>query len=213
MQNKFIPEVYEILTPEEVKILEESDKNSICSTNYGIFSLREKLVKKLTWIYPSVRNFELITKNILPYKKVLDIGCGSGILGKYLEDRYPGIYYKGIRVNRYDVDDIKYHNNIEDIDYTDFLFWENKEDFDVWVMSWPPYNDGMAIGVLEMFYQDPNAKRLLYIGELDGCNGDEKFNSELAYLLFNKRKGYKIKEIEIDSYSAIRDDLFVIDKT
>ena len=212
MDKIFIPEVYEFITTEEAEILESIALYRACPNSYELFSIRERLVKNLTWIYPSVKNFELIAKNILPYKKVLDIGCGSGILGKYLEDHYPDIYYKGIRTKKYDVDDVRYHINIENIDYTDFLFWENKEDFDTWVMSWPPYNDGMAMGVLETFYQNQDVKRLLYIGELDGCNGDEEFNSELTCLLCDKREGYKVKEIEIDSYSTIRDNLFVIDK-
>ena len=213
MTRQFISEVYEILNNKELKVLEENNNQYGLCVEPNIYEVRSKLTDSLTWIYPSVDNFKTIIKNINPNSNVLDIGCGSGILGKYLKEQYPNINYKGIRTNSYSVDDVKYCDNVENVGYTEFLFCKpESSEYDTWVLCWPPYDTDMAINILELFYTTDAAKKLIYIGELDGCNGDDRFKAELSHLLFEKRSGMNIEEILIDSYPGIRDDIFVITK-
>lgn len=47
---------------------------------------------------------------------------------------------------------------------------------DMLLMSWPPYQDPIAMRVLEAWN---DRGPLVYVGEWDGCNGDENFNQSV----------------------------------
>ena len=210
---ELIKEAKGLLTKEELDSITEFDpvgagfkyKNEI----------RDKLTSKLCWFYPSIKNFNTILSLIKPGSKVLDIGCGSAIVGKYTLNTYRSVKYKGIRKNAYGVDMFKYIPNsyIENLTLTkDIKPILKNNNFNIWLLFYPPYDTPMGYEVLKEFLENNNVKTLLFLGEIDGCVGDDKFKSLLGELIYDTPNDLNVEFYDIDCYSFIRDELIKITK-
>jgi len=75
-------------------------------------------------IYFSHPRTELLDLIPLSSRRILDIGCGSGVLGKSIKERQPCVYI-GIELNKNASDDARkhldfvYHADVEDFDFDD----------------------------------------------------------------------------------------------
>ena len=201
------------LIKEADDLLTENEK-FLLATDY---ETRRKLTDSVCWFLPSVKNINLILDQIEDKSKVIDIGCGSGILGKYILANKKDVIYNGVRKqDEYDVDDIFFvdENLVTNLDKNKKIkdFLKVRKD-DTWIMSWPPYKNDMAYQVLKAFYKNPNVKKLIYIGEIGGCNGDEDFYDELSDLIYDGKDGYIVEEhAEFDTYAGLHDYLVVVRK-
>lgn len=176
---------------------------------------RNEITHNLCWFLPTEDNFDLILKSIERSNSILDIGCGTGIVGKYITNKYPSKKYRGIRIKKYDCDYITHCNPAYITDLmiesklTDFL---NSNKYDSWLLIWPPYATPLAENVLTKFLEHPSVKKLIYIGELEGCNGDVDFQNHLDSILFDIPHDLNVETEVIDTYPSIRDFLVSITK-
>ena len=213
----YVPE----LIKEAKKLLTKDEINSISKfnpTGGGFnykFNTRDKLTSKVCWFYPSVKNFNTILSLIEPNDKVLDIGCGSGIVGKYILDKYPNIKYKGVRKNVYGVDMFKYipSGYIEELKLKDNIVKNlRKEEYNKWLLIYPPYDTSMGYDVLKEFLNNNSVDTLIFLGETDGCVGDDKFKELLGDIIYDTPDSLDVEFYNIDCYSFIRDELVKITK-
>ena len=210
---ELIKEAKGLLTKEELDSITELDSAGI-GFNYN-YDTRSKITDKTCWFYPSIKNFNTILSLIKPNSKVLDIGCGSAIVGKYILDKIPNVKYKGIRKSMYKVDLFKYipDGYIEEISSTkDTVETIRQFDYDTWLLFYPPYDKPMGYEVLEEFLENNNVKTLLFLGEIDGCVGDNRFKKSLGELIYDTPDNLDVEFYDIDCYSFIRDELIKITK-
>ena len=187
-------------------------ENIVGKRNHLTFQVRRDLTHRLCWFLPSQENFDTL-KKLTADHSVLDIGCGSGIVGKYILETARS--YRGIRATVYKVDSESYVDNdlITEISNADELkiFLQNSCET-VWLLSWPPYNTDMATVVFNQFIANQNANKLIYIGELDGCTGDEEFSEIMDTVYSNKHPDVRCTVHPWDSYLTIHDCCFEIIK-
>ena len=161
---------------------------------------------------PSKENFDTL-KELTADHSVLDIGCGSGIIGKYILDSVSS--YRGIRTTGYSVDKESYIDNdmiIEICDTDKLKNFLQKSCEPVWMLSWLPYDSDMATVVFNQFLANQNINKLIYIGELDGCTGDEEFSEIMDTVYSNKHPDVQCTVHPWDRYPVIRDHCFEIIK-
>ena len=181
---------------------------------------RDVFIRNLTWMYPSVTNFELILDRLRCSKNILDVGCGSGIFGKYIlnaNKNYAGVKLK----SKFHVDDKSYVDkshivelepNETDPDGINILkgYLTNAKE-DTWLLIWPPYQTDLALVTLEIFKSNPNVKMLIYVGELYGCTGTDE-SSDVIDEMTEDKVNFESKYFRIDTYDTTHDRLIEIIK-
>ena len=226
MFNNVITEAKEINLEEELKKLYpykdfgekilEKDLEDYIYRSY----VRDVLVRNLTWMYPSVKNFELILDRLKDSENILDVGCGSGIFGKYIlsiNKNYTGVRLK----SKFHVDDKTYVDKShivelepteEDPDGINILkgYLTNSKE-DTWLLIWPPYQNDVALVTLEIFKSNPNVKKLIYVGELYGCTGTDK-SSDVIDEMTEDKDNFSNRYLCIDTYDTTYDRLIEIIK-
>jgi SAM-dependent methyltransferase len=89
-------------------------------------------------------------------KRVLEVGCGFGDLGAYLQANAPGVQYVGIDISARMIDEgRKVHPNL-DIRHADVLSWKPEHSFDV----------VMAQGIFYLLGEDAERKSLKLIATM-----------------------------------------------
>ena len=137
-------------------------------------------------------------------KGIIEVGAGTGYLSKYLNN-YINTYLNN-SVNTYAIPtDVHqgssgYGFNIPDtvkqLEGVAAIKRYRKRDI---LLSWPPYSKSLAYDILT----NKSPKQVLYyIGELDGCTADNKFNSMIHDRI--------IREVPIPNWPGIYDRLFII---
>jgi len=207
---ELIKEAKTVLTEDEIAKT-ENEEISIGD------DIRNKLTNKVCWFYPSVDNFNTILSYVKNANKVLDVGCGSAIVGKYILDKYPNIEYKGIRLSMYKIDLFKYvpDHLIEEFSSKDKHKVNeilSTTDYDTWLLIYPPYNKPLAYEALTRFIDNPNAKTLIYVGEREGCTGDDSFNSLLDKITYEGYDNLIAEENFLDTYKGMYDVIIKITK-
>lgn len=207
------------------KISPYRDDNKTLSGDFLEDYLRKKyvrdiLVRNLTWVYPSKDNFNLILAKLTDSKNILDVGCGTGIFGKYilkLKKNYTGLRLK----SKYHLDDI---NLIDESHIVEFKATDKDPNADIplkeylknakedtWLLIWPSYQTDLATITLKAFESNPYVKKLIYIGELYGCTGTYE-SSDILDRLTEDKLNYNSRYCPIDSYSCISDRLLTVEK-
>jgi len=134
-----------------------------------------------TFAYIRYRLIKEMVK-FLKNKKVIEVGCGTGLWYKYLQ--YQGVNIKAI--DNYSID-YKFRFKANGIINKNAIKYikKHKNSYDVILMIWPPYDHDFAYNIWK------NMKKgtyLLYIGEgYDGaCANDKFFNAVEKYEINNK---------------------------
>ena len=174
------------------------------------FRFREYITKNYSWGLLFEEDLKAIQN--FPHSKILDIGAGSGylsyLLQKYTDkqvqaiDLYPThpeswkIKPKYFPVHRYRSKEALLAH-IKSADPETTLFF----------LSWPPYDTPAAY---EIFQAIPTKAKtqttILYLGELAGANGDDKFEDLLFTL--NPKPLNKNRP----TWEYLHDDLYLITK-
>lgn len=130
------------------------------------YNLRRVLVKEYSWAVPSHEALETIAS----YSPLIEIGAGSGYWAHLLQQMKANILPF----------DTAPPSTVEN------EFGHNKEWTKVWkgdesalddhpertlFLCWPPYQSSMAVNCLKRY----KGEYFLYVGEIDGCNGDDDF--------------------------------------
>jgi hypothetical protein len=167
------------------------------------YMLRRAVASTISWIMPTNKNFYLVMKAVEDCSFVFDAGCGSGIFGKYILNS--GKKYLGTRLKKYDCDN---HSFIDEKYITNPC--PIPKDADGVLLIWPPYNNDMAINVLDEFISG-DAKTLVYVGEgRYGCNANMDFFELMDKL--KKDNMFEIVHNDIDRYSGMSDFMWTISK-
>ena len=171
-----------------------------------LWNIRNILTSKLCWFLPTVSNINTILYAIKDSNNILDIGCGTGIVGKYIADKYPDKSYLGIRKSMYDCDyNTYYPEQVKNIKGDELNIYLGSHKFDTWLLIWPPYKRPLAKEVFKAFLKNNYVKNLLYIGELEGANGDEEFYELLDEWIYSTPSNLKYIHYDFKSYAGIHD--------
>ena len=188
-------------------------KELIGDNNLYSYDSRSKIVHNLCWFLPSQKNYNTL-KKIAKNHSILDVGCGSGITGKYILET--ANEYHGVRTSTYSVDKKNFIDNdlITDISNLEQLknILQNSKD-DIWLLIWPPFDNELASITFKYFLRNKSVKKLIYIGEFNGCTGDEEFCDTMDSIHLNKHPD--IDECNLhswDTYHGIHDHCFEIIK-
>lgn len=175
------------------------------SVNLSSFDDRND-INEWSWVAPTPNNHSVIKEVVgkVEAGNILDIGCGSGYWSLALSNA--GYSVKGINDGSFDMD----ANHVEDFD----RFCETKsfydmsdaelEEFDTWLLFWPPYCSELASDVLDAFNRLESAKTLIYIGEIYGCTATDDFCDEIIEM--------NGEEIDLDTFEGIHDSMIVVRK-
>jgi hypothetical protein len=119
-------------------------------------------------------------KKIIGKDTVLEVGAGTGLVAKYLNE-------VGIKI--IPTDDFSWHYfegcnwkpffDVKKLDFRDAI---RKYRADYLLLCWPPYSDPMAKEAAELFTKLNPSGSIIYIGEYDGCTGDEDFRRGIIIL-------------------------------
>lgn len=134
-------------------------------------------------IYNEGFSFPLITQetvielsNKLKNKKVLEVAAGSGYLSSLL--RHGGVSIITTDNMSWSEEDeyAEYKNTFGEVEKIDAVeaIEKYKDEIDTVLLSWPPFNEKLALNVLEKCLQ--YGLDLIYIGEDEcGCTADDSF--------------------------------------
>ena len=171
-----------------------------------LWEVRIFLTSKLCWFLPVESNINTILHAIKDSNHILEIGCGTGIVGKYIVGKYPDKSYLGIRKSMYDCDyNTYYPRQVKNIRDNDLYIYLNNPKFDTWLLIWPPYMRPLAKEVFKSFLKNNHVKNLLYIGELEGANGDNEFYNILDDWIYSTPSNLKLNHYDFKSYPGIHD--------
>lgn len=70
-------------------------------------------------------------------------------------------------------------------------------------LCWPPYADPLAYDALRAY----RGRRLVYVGEVDGCTGCKRFHRALD------KHWALVREVELPQFGGLHDALFIISAT
>lgn len=120
------------------------------------------------------RGFPIITceqldilEKIFKQEKLIEVACGSGWLTERLRERQLDVIGVDNHSGRYGFP--QYKNAVVE----DAVFYIQKANFDVLVMTWPDYNTSFAHDIVETM---PSGTVLVYQGENHGgCTADDAF--------------------------------------
>lgn len=188
--NKEIPESY----PEELYVdrfrymMNKSISEEYDGWNKGYerFKFREIYNDYCSWCLVSKDWIRELAK-LLKGKNCIEIMAGKGLISYALQE-------EGVDIRA--TDDFSWgakvkYTNIEPMDAVESI--RETKDLDYVICSWPPYEDFTICEVAKVMAQKHPKAKLIYIGEVDGCNA--------PYLFWN------LVDICKDKDSAIIDDV------
>ena len=175
------------------------------SVNLSDFEERSD-INEWSWVAPTSNNHRVIKEVICEVEagNILDIGCGSGYWTSVIHNA--GHNIKGINNGSFDMD-ANHVDNFDELcesksfyDLTD----AELEEFDTWILFWPPYNSELAEDVLGAFNRLESVKTLIYIGEIYGCNATDDFCDDIIEM--------DGRDVVIDNFDGIHDTMIVVRK-
>jgi hypothetical protein len=121
-------------------------------------------------------------KKVIGKKTVLEVGAGTGLIAKYFHE----VGIKIIATDNYSwyTFQEKSWKPFFDVKKLDFKDAIRKYRADYLLLCWPPYNDPFAREAAELFTKLNPSGSIIYIGEIDGCTGDEDFREGATVLDF-----------------------------
>ncbi len=170
------------------KISNEFERRDFFTHNYG-------------WSVPNEESIREI-KEFINGDRIIEVGAGYGLWARLLQDIGVNIFptnkrYKSKQDEKHIPHNIQF-TKVEKINNLKAL--EKYGDFEVLMMSWPPYSGSMAYNSLKAF----KGNKLIFIGEgQGGCTGCDKF-FKLLY-----RKWERVKEVSIPQWMGMHDELFL----
>lgn len=164
------------------------------------FYKRNFFTNNYSWSIPSKTAINEII-NFVGNDAILEIASGHGVWAKLLQEANVNIkptdYISSPKRKNYTLNKA-YDIDIEDLSANDAI--QKYKNFNVLMMSWPPYNEPMAHQALQNF----NGNKLIFIGEgKGGCTGDDNFFKEL------NQNWNLIKEVDIPQWPRIHDYLYL----
>jgi len=179
---------------------EESIERIINDRHLLSFYKRDFFTKNYSWSIPSKTAIDEII-NFIGNDAILEIASGHGVWAKLLQEANvnvkPTDYISSPKRKGY-TSDKAYDIDIEDLSANDAI--RKYKNFNVLMMSWPPYSEPMAHQALQNF----NGNKLIFIGEGEGgCTGDDNFFKEL------NQNWNLIKEVDIPQWPHIHDYLYL----
>lgn len=160
----------------------------------GHYSKRNELVKQYAWAIPNDEAIAAIAK----HSPIVEVGAGTGYWAMLIAE-------VGGKVDAYD----KAPPTLKENPYkhstlwfpvlpVEWLRWEHTRNKTLF-LCWPPYGDSMAFDCLKVY----RGKTVIYIGENDGCTGDDNFHTELD-------ANWKlVEEVRIPQWDAIHDYVMI----
>jgi predicted nicotinamide N-methyase len=120
-------------------------------------------------------------KNIIGDKTVLEVGAGTGLVAKYLNE-------VGVKITA--TDNYSWYNKnfnkwkwFYPIVNLDFKAAIEKYHVDYLLLSWPPYREPMAKEAAKLFTKLNQDRLIIYIGEgLHGCTADDDFHKGIKVI-------------------------------
>ncbi len=168
--------------------------------NFNEKNMKRDTIMMLTRSFcQSVGYYGIVTENYckelkdyIGDKKVLEVMSGRGFLAKGLAEQ--GVFVKA-------TDDLSWPNMKDPLTEIDNIsaieaIKKHGKDFDILLISWPPYND---YAINEAIQHWGAKKEILYIGEDDGCCANEEFFKMI------KMKKSNIKQPQ---FSGMHDNLY-----
>jgi hypothetical protein len=120
-------------------------------------------------------------KKVIGKDTVLEVGAGTGLVAKYLN----AVGIKIIATDNYSwytfKDNWKPFFDVKKLDFKEAI---RKYRADYLLLCWPPYDDPFAREAAELFTKLNPSGTIIYIGEIDGCTGDEDFREGATVLDF-----------------------------
>lgn len=150
---------------------------------------REVLVRQYAWAIPSRRALG----TLYYHEPIVEVGSGLGYWAHCLRTM-------GARVRAFDLyaDERRAWTDVE-VGGPEVLSSFSSHTL---FLCWPPYDEPMARECIEYY----SGKRLLYVGERNGCTGDRRFEQVL------NREFRCIERTEIPSFPHLHDDLYVFER-
>ena len=194
---KFMSEKYSM--PENEAIVKLKDSGFIDCLKE--FYKRTYFTENYGWSVPSEDAIDKIVKFAYD-KRILEVGAGYGLWAKLLQEKNLEVKATDLIKGRktYSMDGNSF-TDIEDIEAFEAV--TTYSEYEVLMLSWPPYDNPMAFKCLEEFKGD----KLIYIGEnRSGCTANEDFFD----LLESKWKEKDV--IHIPQWEGIHDYLFLFER-
>jgi len=157
------------------------------------FRQREEGVKNYGYTIYTKEN----VREIAQHGPFIEIGAGTGYLAYLLEQM-------GTDVKCFDdyswstMTNIGAWHKVEKGSYEKIADYSDR----TLLLSWPPYSESFGYDVLTMF-KNCDGRKMVYIGEMDGCCGDDNFAHELE-----KWKVSRIKS-HVNNWGGIYDDIYI----
>lgn len=201
--SNIFPELKDSLSPKLLQVQSLLNTGILNKDSYDLFKPTNEFQLNMTLSlfrddYINRYGFYLVSEDFLEKsvklfgnKKILEVGAGSGFLSSCLE--YNGLDIiatdKQIENNPYGFNNK--NQKLIEVDSIQFLK-ENKNNFDVILMSWPDYSSNFADTILKHMKAD---QILIYIGEsYGGCTANDNFFDRLeksTILLENETLEFK----------------------
>ena len=193
-----IEEMKKIYPNESDEKIQEWARDSYMREHYR----KDAFHQNYGWSVPTQEAVQKI-KEFVGNGSIIEVGGGLGLWGKLLRDEGVNIVSTNRSYNKFNKKDKKHIDiekkrfiDIEELDHLKAI--EKYGDFEILLMSWPPYDDPMAYETLKNF----RGNKVVFIGESGGgCTGCGKFFT----LLYNEWE--RIQSIGIPQWTGLHDDI------
>lgn len=142
---------------------------------------RDRLTAEYAWAIPT----EMVVRKLAELSPICELGCGTGYWAKLLMDAGASViavdenpplggknhFHERVAGLSHQRATIRHFTSIVEADAATF----DVPPTHTLMLCWPPYQGNMAAGALKRY----RGERVIYIGEIDGCTGDDEFHAEL----------------------------------
>jgi len=207
IDNPYLHAFLDPVTDAEIELVSRSSDglSRHLADHLALMLRRDRLTAQYAWAIPT----ENVVRRIADLSPICDLGCGTGYWAKLLSDigarviavdssppltgnnhwhrQETGLYRQPVQIQHF-IDIVPCDARTYDVPADHAL-----------MLCWPPFGDDMAAVALDRYRGD----NVVYIGEHDGCTGDEKFHEALA------ERWQLTACYEIPQWNGLHDDVHV----